>query len=72
MVKSTVTTIAQAAKCVSKVKSGKACSMAELRATIILLDDAWKTSKKMKSMLKTQLKQESSRLSDALKALGSR
>jgi len=42
--KSTPTTIAQALACVRKVRQGKACSMAELKATVMLLDDARKTS----------------------------
>lgn len=42
--KSTPTTIAQALVCVRKVRQGKACTMAELKAAIILLDDARKTA----------------------------
>ncbi len=42
--KSTPTTIADALRCVSKVKQGKACTAAELRASMILLSDALKTS----------------------------
>ncbi len=42
--KSTPTTIADALRCVSKVKQGKACTAAELKASMILLSDALKTS----------------------------
>lgn len=42
--KSTPTTIADALRCVSKVKQGKACTAAELKASMTLLADALKTS----------------------------
>lgn len=42
--KSTPTTIADALRCVSKVKQGKACTAAELKASLMLLSDALKTS----------------------------
>ncbi len=38
------TTIAQALACVRKVRQGKACSIAELRGSLLLLDDARKTA----------------------------
>jgi hypothetical protein len=38
------TTIAQALVCVRKVRQGKACTMNELKASILLLDDARKTA----------------------------
>ena len=42
--KSTPTTIADALRCVRKVKSGKMCTQAELKASMTLLADALKTS----------------------------
>lgn len=42
--KTTVTTIADALRCVSKVKQGKACTAAELKSSLMLLSDALKTS----------------------------
>ena len=42
--KSTPTTIAQALVCVRKARQGKACTMAEMKASLILLDDARKTA----------------------------
>lgn len=42
--KSTPTTIADALRCVRKVKQGKACTAAEMKATMLLLNDALKTS----------------------------
>ena len=44
MAKSTPTTIAQALACVKRLRNGKACSMTELKATVLLLDDARKTA----------------------------
>lgn len=41
---STPTTIAQALSCVRKVRQGKTCTMNELKASLMLLDDARKTS----------------------------
>jgi hypothetical protein len=38
------TTIAQALACVKKVKQGKACTAAEMKATMMVLADALKTS----------------------------
>lgn len=41
---STPTTIADALSCVRKVRQGKACTVSELRASLMLLDDARKTA----------------------------
>ena len=41
-----ITTIADALKCAAKIKAGKACSAAEMRATITLLDTALKTARR--------------------------
>jgi len=54
--KSTPTTIAQALSCVRKVRQGKTCTMAELKATVMLLDDARKTSLGTIRMLKERIK----------------
>ena len=53
---STPTTIAQALTCVRKVRQGKACTMNELKATVMLLDDARKTSLGTIRMLKDRIK----------------
>ena len=42
--KSTPTTIADALRCVRKVKQGKACTQAEIKGALMLLSDALKTS----------------------------
>tara|TARA_Y100000015_G_C2367716_1_gene78378 strand:+ start:319 stop:525 length:207 start_codon:yes stop_codon:yes gene_type:complete len=54
--KSTPTTIAQALTCVRKVRQGKACSMSELKASLLLLDDARKTALGTIRMLKDRIK----------------
>ena len=53
--KSTPTTIAQALSCVRKVRQGKACTMNELKATVMLLDDARKTSQRTIRTLKDKI-----------------
>jgi len=52
---STPTTIAQALSCVRKVRGGKACTMNEMKATVMLLDDARKTSLGTIRMLKDRI-----------------
>ena len=46
------TNIAQALACVRKVRMGRACTMAELKAVVMLLDDARKTGQATARMLK--------------------
>ena len=41
--KNVVTNMAQALQCVSKLKQGKACTMAELKATAMLLESGYRT-----------------------------
>lgn len=53
--KSTPTTIADALRCVKKVRQGKACTMAEMKATVLLLDDARKTALGSVRMLKDRI-----------------
>jgi len=50
-----VTTIADALKCAAKINAGKACTAAEMRATIKLLDTGLKTSRRTVRELKRQL-----------------
>lgn len=42
--KSNPTTIADALACVRKVRQGKTCTAAEMKASLLLLDDARKTA----------------------------
>lgn len=53
--KSTPTTIADALRCVKKVRQGKACTMAEMKASLLLLDDARKTALGTVRMLKDRI-----------------
>lgn len=41
--KQAVTNIAHALRCVAKLKQGKACTMAELKATAMLLESGYRT-----------------------------
>ena len=56
MAKSTPTTIAQALACVKRLRAGKACSISELNATVMLLDDARKTALGTIRLLKDKLR----------------
>lgn len=53
--RSKITTIAQALRCVSNVRQGKACSMQDAKATMLLLDTALKTSRRSASAMKKRL-----------------
>lgn len=53
--KTKIITVAQALRCVSNVKQGKACSMQDAKATMILLDTALKTSRRSGTALKRRL-----------------
>lgn len=44
--RSKIITVAHALRCVSNVKQGKACSMQDAKATMILLDTALKTARR--------------------------
>lgn len=44
--KITITTIADALKCARKVKQGKACTMQELKSSMLLLETGMKTAQK--------------------------
>ena len=41
--KSAITNMAHALRCAAKLKSGKACTMAELKATVMLLESGYRT-----------------------------
>jgi len=53
--KNAITNIAQALSCVRKMKSGKACTMAEMRATAMLLETAYKTVTSQKKAVQKNL-----------------
>jgi hypothetical protein len=41
--KNVVTNMAHALKCVAKLKQGKACTLAELKASLLLLESGYRT-----------------------------
>ncbi len=53
--RSKITNIAMALRCASHIKQGKACSMADARATAMLLDTALKTARRNASSSKKAL-----------------
>tara|TARA_B100001287_G_C22652906_1_gene516127 strand:- start:642 stop:851 length:210 start_codon:yes stop_codon:yes gene_type:complete len=54
--KSIPTNIAMAMKCATKIQQGKSCSMAEMRATIMLLKQGLTSSRSAVKLAKNQLK----------------
>ena len=65
-----VTTIADALKCAAKIKAGKACSAAEMRATIKLLDTAVSASRRTIRELKRQITDKDSMVRRLLAKIG--
>jgi len=65
-----VTTIADAMKCAAKINAGKACSAAEMRATIKLLDTGLKTSRRTIREMKRQITDKDSMVRRLLAKLG--
>lgn len=65
-----VTTIAQASACVAKLRQGKACSAAELRATALLLDGALKTARRSTRTLREQLMRSEDMVKSLLGRIG--
>lgn len=63
---STPTNIAMATKCAAKVRAGKACSMAELKATVMLLDTGLKTGRRTLRLAKNQLTEKTLMVRDLL------
>jgi hypothetical protein len=67
MAKSSVpTNIAMATRCAAKVNAGKACSMAELRATVSLLNTGLKSGRRSLALAKKQLVEKTAMVSDLL------
>ena len=60
------TNIAMASRCAAKVQAGKACTMAELRATVTLLNQGLKTGRRSLKIAKDQLKEKSQLVRDLL------
>lgn len=54
MARKTVTNITQALACVRKLKAGKSCTMAELKASLMLLETAYRTVQANKKQIQKQ------------------
>jgi len=68
--KSKINNIAGALRCAASVRAGKACTMADARATMMLLDTAVKTSRRTGSALKQQLTQSDNMVTRLLAKIG--
>jgi hypothetical protein len=60
------TNIAMASRCAAKVQAGKACTMAELRATVTLLNTGLKTGRRSLKVARDQLREKSLMVRDLL------
>ena len=68
--RSKITNIAMALRCASHIKQGKACSMADARATAMLLDTAVKTARRNASQSKKALLASDNMVTRLLMKLG--
>tara|TARA_R110000823_G_C15865863_1_gene493673 strand:+ start:179 stop:406 length:228 start_codon:yes stop_codon:yes gene_type:complete len=68
--RSKITNIAMALRCASHIKQGKACSMADARATVALLDTGLKTARRRAAAEKKALAQSDNMVSRLLMKLG--
>ena len=68
--RSKITNIAMALRCASHIKQGKACSMADARATVALLDTAVKTARRNASTSKKALMASDNMVTRLLMKLG--
>ena len=65
-----VKTIADASRCAAKVAQGKACTMAELKATVALLNDALKTARSTAKMAKKEAMEAKDMVGKLLSRIG--
>lgn len=56
MAKKTIKTIADASACATKIANGQACTQAEMKATIRILNGALRTARSTAKMAKKQAK----------------
>ena len=68
--RSKIQNIAGALRCASQIKQGKACSMADARATAMLLDTAVKTARRNASASKKALLASDNMVTRLLMKLG--
>ena len=65
-----VNNIADASKCAKKLAEGKGCTVAELKATVRLLNDGMKASRTAAKVAKREAKEAKDMLGRALSRLG--
>jgi len=70
MARTTPKTIADASRCAAKVASGKACTMAELKATVSLLNTAMKTARSTARVAKREAKEAKTMLMSLMSRVG--
>lgn len=70
MAKKAVKTIADATRCAVKVSEGKACTQAELKATVAILYAALKTARATAKAAKNQAKESKDMVSKLLSRIG--
>jgi len=68
--KTKINNIAAALRCASHIKQGKACSMSDARATVMLLDTAVKTARRRAAAERKALAQSDNMVSRLLMKLG--
>ena len=68
--RSKITNIPMALRCASHIKQGKACSMADARATVALLDTGLKTARRNASASKKALMASDNMVTRLLMKLG--
>jgi len=68
--RSKITNIAMALRCASHIKQGKACSMADARATAMLLDTGLKTARRNAASSKKALMASDNMVTRLLMKLG--
>jgi hypothetical protein len=68
--RSKITNIAAALRCASHIKQGKACTMADARATAMLLDTGLKTARRNASASKKALMASDNMVTRLLMKLG--
>jgi len=70
MVKKEIKTIADASACARKVAAGKPCTMAELKATVTLLNSAMKTARSTAKLAKREAAEAKDMLARLLSRVG--
>ena len=65
-----ITNIGDAAKCLAKLRAGKACTAAEAKATAMILGTALDSSKRTARMLRQQLSESKAMAAALLSRIG--